>query len=413
VVRLQRSLGNAAVVRMVAGGTTPRIQRQPNAGDLDDKVKEATGVEIEPGPVRPGLLGEELPLPSSLSMRKPPGSGKGAMLLAPSFALKLDPRFLIGAVLDKVDLGGFTLINPSIAFNPKTDTLTGEATVQIPTAYPEGFDSPTEIKVRFRSSSLGRVDASGAYGPFAADLTLSLDYDSEPLRKVVTAAMAGNWRAAAAQAPGIPTSGSASLSGSAGIGLPGKKLPLTGFKGSADFSPEGADVRGGAAGLVGLPAGTFHPELAVPAAGAMGGLGSFERSGASSSLSGFAGVTGTPNLQAISKGDLGGAFEPFAYAQVTAARTTAGGHEFSVRISGQLRLGETPGQPGMFDAVRGGLDSERQSQRLGPGADPHSSKDLIDPAVKSQWAAMQGGDPDATWGANVSLYITFDAFGSK
>jgi hypothetical protein len=134
----------------ISRGTVVGIARQPIE---IPKVSEETGIEAELGPVRPGVLGSAFPLPASITLLEPPASGRGGWLTAPSFSLRLDPRGLVAGLLDQVSLGGYQLTNPTLAYDVGTDSFTAAGTVSIPTKYP-GWDSPTSIAVRIRSSSL-------------------------------------------------------------------------------------------------------------------------------------------------------------------------------------------------------------------------------------------------------------------
>lgn len=270
---------------------------------------------------------------------------------------------------------------------------------------------PTNIQVRFRSTNLGKFDVQGSYGPFVADLTLTFSYDTAPLKRVLEAATTGDLGAAAAGVSGVSKTGSFTLSGSAGIGTQAHKVPLNYARGAGTAGPSGLHGGGAAGGIIGLPAGTFHPELAVPALGAAGGVGSAERSGAASGVFGFAGITGKPNLQAVSSLDFGGMLEPYAYAQITAARRTAGGHEIGIRLSAQYQLGGAPAGPGMLEHTRTSIDDERQRVRYGKATENRS--ELIDPVVRSQWAGMSSASPQGGFNANVKVFGTFEAFGGK
>ncbi|HYO19956.1 MAG TPA: DUF4157 domain-containing protein, partial [Dermatophilaceae bacterium] len=317
----------------ISQGTAVGIARQPSGsvepsrkGD-DEEVTES---------VTPALVGARLPMPASLTVVKPPGRGRGALLTAPSFSLRLDPRGLVAGLLDQVNVGGFTLTNPTLVYNAGTGSVTAAGTVSVPTKYP-GWDTPTNISVRIRSSNLGRFDVEGSAGPFVAQLTLDLEYESAPLKRVLGAVMAGDFQDAASGLGGIERRTAFRVSGSAGIGGTAHKLPLTYVRGSGSADPSGVSGVAGAAGLIGLPKGTFDPKLAVPAAGVALSGGSIRREGPSAPVHGtagygFAGLTGTPSIQKLLTGDVAGGFVPFAYAQVLGVHRTKGGHQFTIKI---------------------------------------------------------------------------------
>lgn len=464
LLRAQRPAGRAAVATIPTGARIPARTRllarqgdpKPGAGApqgtasqwaerMTKRIEERTGIERRsvgyeplpdywcPGPTTPGLVGSCFPVPATVEdepttgrgIRKRPATGQGTWLTAPSFSLRLDPRLAVGGILDQVDLGGFRLTNPTIVFNRKTDRLEGRATVSLSTEATRGFaskfsvaEAPTEIDVRIRSTPLGRFDVQGSYGPFVTDLTLTLDYDSEPLRRflgtAIEAAVAGDPLALPGllgQVSGLPKSGTIGFSGSFGIGGTARKLPLNYLRGSVELGPQGARGWAGAAGLIGLPAGTFLPDLGVPALGAAGAYGSARRSGAYSGVFGFAGVTGKPSLPAISKLDLAGMIEPFAYAQVTAARRTANGHELGIRISAQYQLGGAGQEAGPVEQLRLGIYDERQRERYAT-AKEYTKEENIDPAVRSRWAGF-GGQPEGALSGGVVVFGTFDLLGGK
>ena len=392
----------------VAEGTAVGVARQPVKVP---KVSEETGIEVEPGPLRPGLLGARFLLPAGVTLRKRPARGRGGWLTAPSFTLRLDPRFLVAGLLDQISLGGYPLTNPTLVYDVGTDSITAVGTVSIPTKYPAGWDSPTDIQVRVRSSGLGHFAVQGTTGPFVADLTLDLSYDSTPLKRSWKAAMAGDLGTAAAGLGEVERQARFRVSGTAGIGGPARKLPLTYVRGTGSVGPSGASGAAGAVGAIGLPKGTFHPELAVPALGLAGGGGWIRRRGVTAGY-GFGGITGTPSIQHLLTGDLASGFVPFAYAQVMAMHRTPGGHQFSIKISAQRQLGSSGQSETPVEQFRGRLDTqllaERYSERV--KADPERAH--LDPAVLARWADLTSG-PAGSTGVGVVVTGTFDLFGSK
>jgi hypothetical protein len=202
----QRMAGNRAVVSLLgrplrsplllpsAGSAAPVAQREAWSAPMPvaqrdgpaGEVKDASGTKVEPGPILSGS-GSTFTLPTSVTLVKPPARGRGGWLTAPSFSLKLDPAGMVAGMLDQVTLGGFQLTNPTLVFDAGSNSVTGVGTVSIPTMYP-GVDSPTLIQVRVRSSGLGLFEAEATTGPFVAELTVDLAYDSEPLRRVIDAA---------------------------------------------------------------------------------------------------------------------------------------------------------------------------------------------------------------------------------
>lgn len=425
ITALQRSAGNRAVAALLtspaaawrgppaptaghgnlSAGRVPVVQRD---GPLT-KAAEQTGIEIEPGPVRSGS-GSTFALPTSVTVSKPPGSGQGRWLTAPSFGLRLDPRGLVAGLLDQVSLGGMQLLDPTLVFDAGSRSVTAVGTVSIPTKYP-GFDSPTNIQVKIRSSSLGRFEAEGRTGPFVAELTLDLSYDSEPLKRMIEAARSGDLAGAAATVPDIDRHARFGMSGTAGVGFPGHKLPLTYVRGSGTVDPSGLSVRGGAAGVIGLPQGTFRPDMPVPAAGAAYGAAKVSGDGSATGGYGFAGITGTPSIGDLATGNLSKAFAPFAYAQVMAAHKTVDGHQFTVKISAQYQLGSQTAPGSAVEQYRGDLDARRQAERYYTRSDD-PKKSGIDPAVLSERAAMEA-PPTIGSGATITVTGTFDLLGGK
>jgi hypothetical protein len=417
----------------ISHGTVVGIARQPIE---IPKVSEETGIKAEPGPLRPGVLGSAFPLPASITVLKPPGGGRDGWLTAPSFSLRLDPRGLVAGLLDQVSLGGYSLTNPTLVYDVGTDTFTAAGTVSIPTKYPQ-LDSPTNIAVRIRSSSLGlrhlparaqpgvggghqRFGIQGSAGPFAGELTLDIQYDWTPLMRMWKAAKAGNLGAAAAGAGEVERQARVGFSGSAGIGWPGHYLPLTYAHGSGSVGPSGTSGVATVAGAIALPKGTFHPELSVPAAGIAFGGGSIRRTGTTAGY-GFGGITGTPSIQKLLTGDLADGFVPFAYAQVTAIRITPSGHQFSIKISGQYRLGATSEGATPLEQFRADIDAQREAERYETGGtgdferaniDPHLKRAVVDPAVLSRWIELQPG-PGSSTGADLVVTGTFDLLGGK
>jgi hypothetical protein len=414
ILGLQHTVGNAAVQRLLVqrhriAPEIPLVQREPEQPAKKPLQEPNTGVIVEPGELKPGVLGSSVPLPSSLQMRKPPGSGRGAALTAPSFVLKIDPRGMVGGILDRVDLGGFSLINPTVVFNPKSDTLTGEATVSIPDAqYPAHLVGPTDIKVRVTSSTPGKFTAEADYGPFVADFTLTLDYDTAPIEKILKAVMSGDVASGIGQLGDVQTDVGFKARGTLGVGTQKYRLPLTAGGVSGRVGPRGASWRGGAAGAILVPAGTFHPDLTAPGVGGTYSAGKRTRSGGGSGTSAMAAVTGTPSIEAISKGDLGGVFKPFLYAQITHATRTAKGHVLGIRLSAHYRLGGGAGPVDPLDQAREKMQEDRY--RLGGDAKTRPS---IDPAVTNKWADMQGGGRDEQWRGGIEVFGTFDFLGGK
>jgi hypothetical protein len=410
---LQRAAGNQAVARALRAGSLPpglvppTVSVQRDGPSPLDTVTEKTGVEVEPGPVRPGVLGSPIPLPASLRLLKPPGGGRGGWLTAPAFSLKLDPRGLVAGLLDAVHLGRFQLINPTLVYSADSGSFTAVGTVSIPTNYP-GLDTPTNVEVRIRSTGLKASEVTARTGPFVAELTIDLDYDSAPLKHALEAASRGDLGAAASALGGIDRTAGFRLSGTAGPGWPGHKIPLAYVRGSGSIGPSGAGVQGGAAGAIGLPKGTFHPEIAVPAAGAAVGAAKAEAGGGVTGGYGFAGITGTPSIQNLVTGNLRGAFAPFAYAQATGVRRTSNGHEFSIKLSAQWELGsrEAPGTP--TEQVRGAVDEGRKRERYFDKSEGPN----LDPSVLSHWKEF---GPSATGGSGASIVVTgtFDLLGGR
>lgn len=325
---------------------------------------------------------------------------------------------MVAGLLDQVSLGGLQLTNPTLVYGAGTNSVTAVGTVSIPTNYPPKFDSPTNIEMRVRSSGLERFDVQGRTGPFVAELTVDLSYDSAPLERVLKAATAGDLGAAATRLGDIERHARFGMSGTAGVGWPGHKLPLTYLRGRGSVDPSGVTVRGGAAGVIGLPKGTFHPELAVPAVGAAVGAASVKPQRGRTSRPytagyGFAGVTGTPSIQNLVTGDLAGAFAPFAYAQVVASRRTADGHQFSIKISAQYQLGSAGKVGSPVEQYRSGLDARRQAERHDDArAQGDPKRAGIDPAIRSQWDDFSKGPVGGT-GAEVVVTGTFDLLGGR
>jgi Domain of unknown function (DUF4157) len=391
----------------ISQGTAVAIARQPIE---IPKVSEKTGITVEPGPLRPGVLGLQFPLPTSITLLKPPGYGRGSWLTAPSFMLRLDPRGLVAGLLDQVSLGGFPLTNPTLVYDVGTDSITAVGTVSIPTKYP-GWDSPTNIEVRIRSSGLGQFNIQGTTGPLVAGLTLDISYNSAPLERVLKAATAGNLAVAAAGLGEVEREARFRIAGSAGVGWPAHKLPLTYVGGVGSVGPSGASGAAGAVGVIGLPKGTFHPELAVPAAGLAGGGTLIRRTGATAGY-GFGGITGTPSIQKLLSGDLTGGFVPFAYAQLMATHRTSDGHRFSIKISYQYQIGSTGEGETPVEQFRSGVDARRQAERYAARAEGDPKRAHIDPAVLSHWTELQSG-PAGSTGGGLVVTGSFDLLGGR
>ncbi|MDT7797383.1 MAG: hypothetical protein QOI78_816 [Actinomycetota bacterium] len=389
-----------------AGARRPAVQRDV----LGDRLTEETGIKVVPDPPRPGVVGSTIPLPTGVTVLKPPGGGRGSRLTAPSFLVRLDPRGLVAGLLDQVSLGGLPLTEPTFTYHAAGNTFAADGTVSIPSDYP-GRKTPTDIRVSIRSSALNRFDVQGGTGPFVADLTLDVGYDKAQLQRLWAAVRTGDLGAAAGKLGDLDRPAHAAVSGVVGVGTAGHHLPLTYLRGSGSVDPAGARASGGAAGVIGLPPGTFRPDLAVPALGAVYGGVSAERGGGVSGGYAFGGITGTPSIKNLVTGDLAGAFAPFAYAQVTAARQTADGHRFGLRISAQYQLGSGAAAQSPLAQFRGGLDARRQAERYAGRADGDPKTADIDPAVRSQWT----GDEPSGAGAGLSAVVTgtFDLFGGQ
>jgi len=396
----------AAPTRATGGARRPTVQRDV----LGDRLTEETGIKVVPDPPRPGVVGSTIPLPTGVTVLKPPGGGRGSWLTAPSFLLRLDPRGLVAGLLDQVSLGGLQLTDPTFTYHAAGNTFAADGTVSIPSDYP-GWKTPTDIRVSIRSSALNRFDVQGGTGPFIADLTLDVGYDKAQLQRVLGAVRTGDLSTAAGRLAGLDRPAHFAVSGAAGVGTAGHHLPLTYLRGSGSVGPAGATASGGAAGVIGLPPGTFRPDLAVPALGAVYGGVSAERGGGVSGGYAFGGITGTPSIKNLVTGDLAGAFAPFAYAQVTAARQTADGHRFSLKISAQYQLGSGDAAQSPLAQFRSDLDARRQAERHAGRVDGDPKTADIDPAVRSQWV---GEEPSGA-GAGVSAVVTgtFDLFGGQ
>jgi hypothetical protein len=440
----------------ISHGTAVGIARQPSedrASEAKRKASEESGIEAELGSPQPGVLGSQFPLPTSITLLKPPASGRGGWLTAPSFSLRLDPRGLVAGVLDHVSLGGNLLTNPTLVYNVGSDSFTAAGTVTIPTEYPQ-WDSPTNIAVRIQSSSLGllqqatsgdvpepgrqshqhlpgpdrpdfggrhqRFGIQGSTGPFVGELTLDVQYDWAPLMRMWRAAKAGKLGAAAAGSGEVKRQAHVGFSGSAGIGGTAHYLPLIGVRGSGSVGLSGASGAAIAGGTIALPKGTFHPELTVPALGVAAGAGSIRSTGTTAGY-GFGGITGTPSIQKLLTGDFAGGFVPFAYAQVTAIRVTPSGHKFTIKISGQYRLGSAGAGGTPLEQFRADVDAQREAERYATGGegdferanlDPHLHRAVVDRALLSHWTELQAG-PDSSTGAGLVLTGTFDLLGSK
>lgn len=447
MLALQRAAGNSAVtlvLRRLGSGPPSRgfepiqrdaakdalreeqqrkqLEEQETAAEKANRrrqeaIERATGVYVDSGPVSPGLTGSKLPLGARFTLGKRPGRGS---VEVPSGYLKIDPRLMVAGILDQVSLGpGIKLMNPIVTIDPQSGMLTGSAVVSLAEDHPLFQKYPTNIQVHFRSTSVhfrltsvSKGNVHGSYGPFGADLTLTFSYDTDALRQVLKAAAAGDLGAVAGGVSGVSKTGSFKLSGSAGIGTRAQ-VPLNYVRGAGMVGPSGVRGWGAGGGVIGLPAGTFHPELAVPALGGAAGAGSAERSGAASGVFGFAGITGKPNPQALSSLDFGGMLEPFAYAEISAARRTAGGHEIGIRLSAQYQLGGAPAGPGMLEHTRTSIDEERQRVRYAKAEENRSA--LIDPAVRSQEAGMRMSSESrlGDFSAMLTVSSTFEAFGSK
>lgn len=413
---LQRAVGNAAVRRLLTGGAPPGvgpapIRREPQSAVPEKPIQDpATGIEVVPGELRSGVLGSPIPLPSRLDVRKPPGAGRGGFLTAPSVELRIDPTMFVGGVLDGVDLGGFTLVNPTVVFNPKSNTLTGEATLSIPSGqYPRRLIDPTDVHVRFTSSALNRMRVEGGVGPFAGELTLTLEYGGiEQLTAMKAALLRGDVAAGAKQLGTLPRSGHFSASGHLGIGTEEHNVPVMGGAVRGDVSPDGVSWQGGTVGGLLVPQGTFRQDMDVPGAGVTGTVGERSRAGAGSETSGMAAVTGTPSIAAATKGDFGNVFPPFLYAQVTHTTRTANGHVLGVRISGHLKLGGEQAAPDL--RLQMGEKLQQDRYRQGGDAD---NRPTIDPTVTGHWDDLRAESRDEKWRAGVEVFGTFDLLGGK
>lgn len=419
ILDLQRIVGNAAVQRhlgravvpagpLIERAPVPFVQREPTP--QPSLPIPGTGVTVEPGELKPGILGSPIPLPSSLRVRKPPGTGRGAALTAPSFELRIDPTIMVGGILDGIDLGGFTLVNPTVVFNPKSNTLTGVATLSIPSsAYPPQFVAPTEIEARFTSSSLGSFQVEGGLGPFVGELTLSIEYGGiESLKALKAAILRGDVGEGAEQLATLPTNARFKASGHLGVGTQKYHLPLAGGLASGEVNEKGVSWGGGTAGALVVPKGTFREDIDVPGAGVQGQLGKQSWSGERAVTSAMASVTGTPSIAAATKGDWGKVFPPFLYAQVAHTTRNAKGHVLGIRLSGHLRLG---GEAEPAD-VREQAGEALQQSRYRQGGDAQNRPN-IDPVVTNKWEDLTAGGRDEKWRGGIEVFGTFDVLGGK
>lgn len=412
LIALQRSAGNRAVAAAVQGEEirTNRypallaVQRDRQPAPSADP--DGTGIKVEPGPIEPGLVGSRLPLPASLSVAKP-GSGRGSRLTMPSFTLRLDPRGIVAGLLDHVSLGGLQLSNPTLIYSAGVNAIFAAGTVSIPTRYP-GWDTPTNIEISVKSTGLERFDAEATSGAWVADLTLDLAYDSARLESVLGHAALANFGAIRHELKDFDRDVRFRISGSAGPGGSARKLPLTFLRGSGSISSTSAHVHGGAAGLMALPSGTFHPQLAAPAVGAAFGSGSTQRKGDTTGRYGFGGITGTLSIPDLLTGNIGDTFTPFAYAQVAMGKKTAEGHRFGIKVSVQYELGSTqkPGNP--IEHVRSNLYDRRQRERY----NKRPNKPDLDPAMLSHWRDFEV-TPLSGAAVNAVLSSTFDLLGGR
>lgn len=407
---LQAMAGNRAVTQLLAARPALVLQRDGPA--LEDLVGTETGITVERD-TAPQPTGARYSVPTRLQLDKRPASGKGRWLTLPSFHLRMDPRHLVFGLLDQVSLGrGLRLTNPTLVFEPGSNSVTAAGTVSIPTPYPPAFDSPLNVGIRIRSTGLEKFAIQGGVGPFLADITLTLDYDSEPLRQLLSRLQAGDLVNAASGAGQLDRDAGFRLSGTAGVGGRGGKVPLTYLRGSGTVSPQGVRGWGGAAGVIGLPAGTFHPELAAPAAGVALGAGSLRPSGSADVVAGFGGVTGTPDIQKLLTGDFAGGFVPFAYAQVTGMHRTKDGHVFSIQISGRLAIGDDQRGVSGLEQLRAAVDTERQGVRYPVDEGDEPWRRNIDPSVTAHRRRLSSS-PAVGSGVSITLSGTFDLFGSK
>ena len=401
----------------VSHGTAVGVARQRAPGAAHEETgerapgaaHEETGVRADVDPA-PTVRGSWLPLPVRITLLKPPAAGRGGWLTAPSFMIRLDPRVMVAGLLDQVTLGGLVLTNPSLVYSTRTNSFTAAGTVSIPTAYP-GWDSPTDIGVQIRSTALGDFKITGGVGPLVADLTVDLTYDAAALRRIRTAVMAGDLGSAAAALPDVERRVGVGFSGRAGIGWPRHMLPLAYARGRGSVDPSGARGFGGVAGVIGLPKGTFHPELAVPAAGLAAGGASIRRGRGATYGYGFAGITSTVSIGDLVTGDLGGAVSPFTYAEVMVVRRTSGGHQFSLKLSAQNPLSAGVQEPGL-EQIREAGYARRQAERYAGRPEGAAKREDIDPAVLSHRADLLKR-PDQGRAVGAVFTGTFDLFGGR
>lgn len=412
----QQLFGNAVVQRQLADRRIhrhpdlSRLQREPDgsARAAPSYTDPGSGVTVEPGEIGPDKFGAGIPLPSRLMLLKPPGSGQGSALTAPSFALKIDPRIMVAGILDRVDLGGFTLVNPTVVFNPKSNTLTGTATLSIPSSqYPAHLIAPTDVHVRFQSSSLGSVKIEGETGPFVGELTLSIDYDDvEGLKKLKRAMLSGDLEGGLATLSDLPKNAKFSARGRLGLGTQKYSLPLAVGGAKGEVNQQGVDWAAGTAGALLVPKGTFRQDMDVPGVGAQGQLGQQSRAGERSVTSGMAGITGTPSIAAATQGKFGEVFPPFLYAQISHTTTSAKGHVLGIRLSGHLRLAGAAAAPDPREQAAEKLQQNRYRQ----GGDA-SNPPAIDPTVTGAWDDMRAESRDERWRGSVEVFGTFDLLG--
>ena len=342
-------------------------------------------------------------------MEKKPAAGQGGWLTAPSIALRMDPHALVGGLLDTVTLGGYPLINPTLVWDDQKSEIVAVGQVQIPSDYP-GFKDPTTIDVTVRSSKIGKFDAHGDVGPFYADFTLDISYDTAALRTALQDLRKGDVAGAIGDAARTDRNASFAASGTTGVG----GVPLNYVHAAGRAGVDGVEAHGGAAGLIGLPPGTFRPDIAVPAIGAAGGAYEATPGKGSEGVFGFGGVTSAPDLGKLSTGDIGGGVAPFAYAQISAMHKSANGHTFTITLSAQYQLGSAgPAESGPNE-FRKGFDARNQAERHGTTREEKddSQKDIIDPAVLSNEADLTRSGTQGN-GAMLTVSGTFDLFGSK
>jgi len=185
---------NASLIRR--DDETADSQRPPVSGVGTGPLPiPGTGTSVTLAPLVPvSLLGTTLPLPTSLVLANPTGTG-------PGFIARISPQGFVGALLGVIDLTSspregvplerlsepdaykrISLVNPIVSINPRTGAVSGFAKLSVGSDYPSWLKEPTELDVEVTSTQLDHWTGDiSLYGVLRADFELTLKYNTHQI----------------------------------------------------------------------------------------------------------------------------------------------------------------------------------------------------------------------------------------